>query len=180
MSAHPLDEILTAAQLGQPWALRILYDTLAPAVCGYVRAGGAAEPEELTSEVFLSVFTKLATVTGGASGLRTFTFSVAHARLVDALRNQQRHPAPAGYEPLRDLRCSPSAEAEAEHRASAEHTTALLAGLPHDQRTVLTLRIIAELSLEEVATAIGRSTGAVKQLQRRALLTLKAQVPSHA
>ena len=180
MSAHTLDEVLTAAQLGQPWALRIVYDTLAPQVQGYLRAGGAAEPEELTSGVFLTVFTKLATVTGGVSGLRTFTFSVAHARLVDALRKQQRRPAALTYEPLRDQRRSPSAETEAEQRASAERTSALLARLPPDQRTVLTLRIIADLSLEEVATAIGRSTGAVKQLQRRALITLKGEVQGYA
>ena len=180
MATHALDEVLGAAQLGQPWALRLLYDTLAPQVHGYLRAGGAAEPEELTSEVFLTVFTKLATVTGGASGLRSFTFSVAHARLVDALRQQQRRPAAVTYDPLRDARRSPSAETDAEQRASAQRTHALLARLPPDQRTVLTLRIIADLSLEEVAAAIGRSTGAVKQLQRRALLALKTEVHSHA
>ena len=180
MSAHTLDEVLGAAQLGQPWALRIVYDLLGPQVQGYLRAGGAAEPEDLTSEVFLTVFTKLVGLTGGASGLRTFTFSVAHARLVDALRQQQRRPAPVAFDPQSDPRRSPSAEVDAEQRANTQRTQALLARLPPDQRTVLTLRIIADLTLEEVATTIGRSTGAVKQLQRRALIALKSDVHADA
>lgn len=49
----------------------------------------------------------------------------------------------------------------------------LLSILPPDQQAVLALRIVAELSLEETAQVIGRSVGAVKQLQRRALLALK-------
>ena len=49
----------------------------------------------------------------------------------------------------------------------------MLSILPPDQQAVLALRIVAELSLEETAQVIGRSVGAVKQLQRRALLALK-------
>ena len=61
-----LDDVLPAAQAGQPWALRVLYDELAPRVHGYLRSRGAAEAEDLTSEVFLAVFPRLGTVTGGA------------------------------------------------------------------------------------------------------------------
>lgn len=175
MSQFELGEVLSAAVLGEPWALRVVYDALAPQVHGYLRARGAAEPDELTSDVFLTVFGKLPTLTGGVSGLRTFTFSVAHARLVDALRKQSRRSPDMSYEPVRDTRRSPSAEDAAEQAASTERALQLLARLPADQRTVLSLRIIGELSLEEVAEAIGRSQGAVKQLQRRALIALKSE-----
>lgn len=172
--------MLAAAQVGESWALRVLYDELAPKVHGYLRARGAPEPEELTSDVFLAVFTKLPTVTGGISGLRTFTFSVAHARLVDALRKQTARPPGRPYEAERDRRRSPSAEEEAELRASADRAAGLLRRLPGDQATVLSLRIIAGLTLEEVATSIGRSVGAVKQLQRRGLIALKGEVSRDA
>src|SRR5258708_35092678 len=90
MPESPLDAVLESAAAGEPWALRQLYDELAPAVVGYLRVRGAQEPEDLTSEVFLAVFTRLTTVSGGASGLRTLLFSVAHARLVDDLRRRGR------------------------------------------------------------------------------------------
>lgn len=180
MSDLALGEVLRAAQLGEPWALRVVYDALAPQVHGYLRARGAAEPEELTSDVFLTVFARLPTLTGGVSGLRTFTFSVAHARLVDALRKQARRPPEHPYDPARDDRSSRSAEDLAVDRESTDRAAQLLARLPEDQRTVLILRIIAELTLEEVAEAIGRSQGAIKQLQRRALIALKSELAADA
>ena len=180
MGRLELGEVLAASQLGQPWALRLLYDELAPQVHGYFRARGAAEPDELTNDLFLTVIKTLPTLTGGVSGLRTFVFSVAHARLVDALRRQARRPAGVEYQPVCDTRQTASAEDEAELRASADRAGRLLATLPEDQRTVLALRIVGDLTLDEVAAAIGRSQGAVKQLQRRALLALKRELAVHA
>ncbi len=52
----------------------------------------------------------------------------------------------------------------------------MLDQLPADQRDVLLMRVVADLGVEETATALGKSPGAVKQLQRRALLTLRARV----
>lgn len=175
MSDQRLDDVLSAAQGGQPWALRVLYDELAPKVHGYLRARGAAEPEDLTSEVFLAVFPRLGTVTGGAAGLRTLVFSVADARLVDDLRSRSRRAPSVEYDAHCDQRSSPSSEDEALALLSNDRVRALLAGLPDDQRNVLLLRVVNDLSLEQTAQAIGRSTGAVKQLQRRALLSLRVR-----
>ena len=96
------------------------------------------------------------------------------------IRRQARRPAGVEYQPVWDTRQAASAEDEAELRASADRAGRLLATLPEDQRTVLALRIIGDLTLDEVAAAIGRSQGAVKQLQRRALLALKRELAVHA
>jgi len=173
MSDQALADALPAALLGQPWALRVLYDELAPRVHGYFVARGVREPEDLTSEVFLSVFPRLDTIRGGLAGLRTLVFSVAHARLVDDLRRRSRQPEPAEYNPERDHRRSPSSEDEAALTLGTERAIAMLSQLPEDQRNVLLLRHLADLSVEEVAQTIGKSPGAVKQLQRRGLLTLR-------
>ena len=50
----------------------------------------------------------------------------------------------------------------------------LVARLPHVQRMVIELRFVEGLSLAEVAARLGKSEGAVKQLQRRAIEQLKA------
>ncbi|RZU34231.1 RNA polymerase sigma factor [Blastococcus saxobsidens] len=171
-----LDDALAAAQAGRPEALREVYEQLAPRVHGYLSARGASEPDDLTSEVFLTVFSKLATVTGGAAGLRTLVFSVAHARLVDDLRRQSRRGNAVSYEDWQDDRTAPSPEDEAVDRIRTAEIRALLDELPADQRDVLLLRVVADLSVEQTAAAVGRSAGAVKQLQRRALLALRAQI----
>ncbi len=176
MNEQRLDDVLRAAQDGQAWALRVVFDELAPRVQGYLRSRGADEPEDLTSEVFLAVFPRLPTVTGGAAGLRTLVFSVAHARLVDDFRRRSRRPATAEYDPATDGRAAPSSEEQALEQLSAERVRTLLAVLPDDQRDVLLLRLVSDLTVEQVAEVIGRSAGAVKQLQRRGLLTLRAQL----
>lgn len=175
MSDQQLDAVLRAAQQGQPWALRAVYDELAPRVHGYLRSRGAAEPEDLTSEVFLAVFPRLGSVTGGAAGLRTLVFSVAHARLVDDLRRRSRREPAVPYDPRTDPRTAPSSEDEVVGLIATDRVRELLAALPDDQRDVLLLRIVSDLSVEQVAQAINRSPGAVKQLQRRGLLALRAQ-----
>jgi RNA polymerase sigma-70 factor (ECF subfamily) len=64
--------------------------------------------------------------------------------------------------------------------AADESALALLHRLGDDQRQALTLRVVAELSLDETAEVMGRSIGAVKQLQRRALEALRAIVTAEA
>jgi RNA polymerase sigma-70 factor (ECF subfamily) len=176
MNEHALEDALRAAQAGEAWAARVLYDELAPRVHAYLRTRGAAEPEDLTSEVFLAVFPKLAGVTGGVAGLRTFTFSVAHARLVDDLRRRGRREPVSSYQPELDARTAPSAEDDGLEALQSERVRRLLGTLVPDQRDVLVLRVLGDLTVEQVAEALGKSSGAVKQLQRRGLLALRKQL----
>lgn len=177
MGDERLEEAWAAAVSGgEAWALRALYEDLAPRVTGYLTTRGASEPEDLTSEVFLAVFPRLSTVTGGLSGLRTFIFTVAHARLVDDLRRRSRRPEPLGYDPDRDTRTSPSAENQATVSMGSQRAIELLASLPEDQRDVLMLRTLADLTVDQIADTLGKSRGAVKQAQRRGLLTLRARL----
>jgi RNA polymerase sigma-70 factor (ECF subfamily) len=170
------DDVLERAREGAPGALREIYETLSPKVLGYLRGRGAEDPEGLTSEVFLQVFRRIAQVHGGVGGLRTFVFSVAHARLVDELRARARRPAVVPYDADDDERSSRSAEAEALDNDAPRRVYRMLDDLNADQRAVLVLRVIAELSIDETATALGKTPGAVKQLQRRGLLALRTLV----
>lgn len=165
---------MVAAQQGEPWALRAIYDDLAPRVRGYLRSRGADEPEDLTAEVFLAVFPRLVSVTGGAAGVRTLVFSIAHARLVDDLRRRSRRRPTVAYDSRTDVRSAPSSEDEALAVLATDRVRELLAVLPDDQRDVLLLRVVSDLSVEQVAQVMHRSPGAVKQLQRRGLLALRA------
>ena len=167
------DTVLEAAADGSADAVEAVYRCLAPRVLGYLRARGVEDPEGLTDEVFLAVIPRLPEVRGGEVGLRTLTFSVAHARAVDEHRRRSRRPAQAPYEPELDPRTEESAESQALVRVEADRLSKLLQELGDDQRAVVTLRVVADLSLEQTAAVLGRSVGAVKQLQRRALLRLR-------
>jgi RNA polymerase sigma-70 factor (ECF subfamily) len=69
-----------------------------------------------------------------------------------------------------------SAEDEALDRLGGDEVQALLGALTSDQRDVLLLRIVADLSLEETATVVGKRVGAVKALQRRGLEALRREI----
>lgn len=167
------DGDVDALRSHDPAAFRTVYETLAPLVLGYTRAKGAADPEAMTQDVFLAVFRNAHKVSGGVNGLRTFIFSVAHARLVDEYRQRSRRPEDLPFEATQDPRQAPDAEAAALDRVSRAQVLGLLAELPDGQREAVALRFVAELSLEETAEVLGRSVGAVKQLQRRGLLALR-------
>ena len=168
------DDVVRAAVAGNADAFRQVYDALAPRVLGYLRSRGVEDPEGTVSEVFLAVHPRLPELTGGASGLRTLVFSVAHARAVDDARRRARRPASFSYEPEYDDRVTGSAEQVAVESLEAERAMRLMQQLNDDQRTVVTLRILGDLSLEETAEVTGKTVASVKQLQRRGLLRLRS------
>jgi RNA polymerase sigma-70 factor (ECF subfamily) len=98
---------------------------------------------------------------------------VAHHRLVDDLRRRSRRGATVEYDPRADDRAEGSAEDAALAQLGAARAHELLAPLSADQREVLLLRVIGDLSLEQTAQAVGKPVGAVKALQHRALASLR-------
>jgi RNA polymerase sigma factor (sigma-70 family) len=167
------DEVLAAARHGDGLALRRVYEWLAPAVLGYLRAKGVDDPEAVTSDVFVALLPQLPRFVGDPSSLRTLTFSIAHARMVDDHRRRMRRPAPVQYSRFEDLRVVESAEDCAHTRLATQHVLTILDLLPAEQREVLSLRIVADLSIDQVAEIMGKSPGAVKQLQRRGLIAVR-------
>ena len=170
------DAVVDAAGRGDTEAVEAVYRTLAPRVLGYLRARGVEDPEGLTNEVFIAVIPRLPTVRGGAAGLRTLVFSIAHARVVDEHRRRSRWPLPASYEPELDTRLADSAETVVLGGVATEEVGELLEELGEEQRAVIMLRVLADLSLEETAGVLGKSVGSVKQLQRRGLLRLRERM----
>jgi RNA polymerase sigma factor (sigma-70 family) len=172
------EQDVAAAVSGEPAALRLVYEALAPGLAGYLRSRGSEDPEGLTQDVFVALLPQLGKLRGGSRGLRTLAFSIAHARLVDELRARSKRRGGPPYDAGADPRVSPSAEDHALERIQDAAIVELIAGLSEDQRAVVALRVVGQLTLEETAEVMGRSVGAVKQLQRRGLLTLRERVQS--
>jgi RNA polymerase sigma-70 factor (ECF subfamily) len=170
------ENVLLAAQRGDADAFAVIWRELSPIVAGYLTARGVADPDGMTSDVFLAVLPRLPELTGGVGGLRTFVFSVAHARMVDDARRRARRPDAVEFDPHAHDGVVASAEAEAMTRFDTGRALALLDRLAPDHREVLALRVVADLSVDQTAAVMDRSAGSVKQLQRRALLALRAQL----
>jgi len=168
--------VLIAAQHDAPWASTLLWVQYSPAVAAFLRSRGSAEPDDLTSEVFLAVFSHLKSFTGGEREFRSFVFSIAYRRLVDELRQRERRGTTVELTHDLDRRSSPSAEEEALNRVGEESTFELLDGLPDDQRNVMVLRVVGDLTVDQIAEVLGKRPGAIKALQRRALASLRKKL----
>jgi RNA polymerase sigma-70 factor (ECF subfamily) len=168
-------EVLAAAQAGAPWAMESLYRDLAPAVTAYLRLHGAAEPDDLASETFIGVLTGLSGFSGDEGALRSWVFTIAHRRLVDDWRRRSRRPQVVDDDSALEDQVGGDVETDALATLGTAMVQERCAALPPDQRAVLLLRILGDLTVEQVATVLGRSVPSVKALQRRALVTLRGE-----
>ncbi|HEX4699079.1 MAG TPA: sigma-70 family RNA polymerase sigma factor [Actinomycetes bacterium] len=173
-----LDALVDAARAGGGWAFGRLWESLAPRVAAYLRAGGVRDADDATSEVFLAAFRGIGRFEGDGAAFRAWLFTIAHHKGVDAHRRSSRQEVPlaAVVDELAG-RAAPSAEDVAMARADTAEALSRLAVLTQDQRSVLLLRIVAELSLAETAEVLGKPVGAVKALQHRALARLRHVQP---
>lgn len=169
-----LEPVLEAVRLGQAWAWERLYGDLSGPLLGYLRGQGVTDPEDALGEVWLQVARSIATFRGDEQQLRSWIFTIAHHRMVDAHRVAARRPTvPLGPDTIENRSSGDDPERRALEAIATTEARALLSVLTPDQREVVLLRIFGELSLAEVATLTGRPEGSVKALQHRALAALR-------
>jgi RNA polymerase sigma factor (sigma-70 family) len=177
MGPQRFGALLGAAREGSEAAWAEIYGELSPAVLGYLRGSGAPEAEDTLGEVFLEVARDLGKFEGDERGFRAWVFTIAHHRLIDSRRRAARRPVEPVAEPPEPA-APPVSDAadEALARIGTEEVLRILGTLSPDQRAVLLLRILGDLSVEDTAAALGKRPGAVKQLQRRGLAALKREL----
>jgi len=173
-----LDAALEAARAGETGGYDALFRTMGSAVMGYLRARGVQDPDDLTNAVFLRAFRALHTFTGDGERFRSWLFTIAHHASIDDRRRRGRRVVETAFDPASAEPAGRADEVEDAvlARRSEERVEALLALLSPDQRDVLTLRIVADLTVEQTGAVLGKSYEAVKALQRRGLATLKRQL----
>jgi RNA polymerase sigma factor (sigma-70 family) len=171
------DRTLRGARRGRQRAWDAIYRDLAPPLLGYLRAQRAPDPEDLVGEVFVELVRSLHRFEGDEAGFRSWVFTIAHRRLIDARRASTRRPVElASTEDLEPALPPTDDEPFLLERAGTEEVLALLDRLGDDQREVLVLRLVAGFTTREVAEVTGRSTEAVKGLAKRGLARLRVLV----
>lgn len=173
------DAVLAAAQDGADFAWKRLIQAYSGPLLGYLRLRGAPEPEDALSETWIGAAVSIHGFTGDEAAFRSWLFVIAHRRAIDARRRQGRQPPrnelPEGEE-LESTATVASAEEHALESMASQEAVQMLDCLTPDQRIVVTLRVVAGLSLEETAQVVGKRAGAVKALQHRALETLRRRI----
>jgi RNA polymerase sigma factor (sigma-70 family) len=177
MAEWRFSALLEAARRGNEPAWARIYDRLAPGVLGYLRANRAPEPEDILSEVFLHVARDVHGFDGDERQFRAWVYTITHHRLIDARRHSTRRPVePVAEPPEPDTTDLSNAETEALARIGAEEVHRVLEALSPDQRAVLLLRVLGELTVDQVARALDKRPGAIKALQRRGLAAVQREL----
>jgi RNA polymerase sigma factor (sigma-70 family) len=169
---------LVGAQGREPAAVTRVYAAYAPALFRFFLAAVGDRPtaEDLTGDVFKSAIEGLPRFRGPVEALGGWLFRIAHHDLSDLRRKQTRSP---GITPLDEALDEAALAVGADdpeelaiQRIEGDRVLAALRQLSPDQREVLLLRMAAGLTAPEVAAIVGKTTGAVKALQRRGLASL--------
>lgn len=170
--------VLSAASEGANWAWAELYEEFAPSLLRFIASQGAVEPEDCLGECFVQLVRNLPTFSGDEAAFRAWIYLVARNRVVDEWRAARRRPtAPTGDVVAAHERRQQHEPADAS-LVRRDEIEAILATLGPDQRAVLTLRVVEQFSVEETAGILGRTAGAVRVLQHRAIKNLRRALSS--
>ncbi len=137
----------------------------------YVRVRSQAEAEDLTQDVFIKAMEAIGSYKWRDLPFAAWLFRIAHNRVIDHIRKVSKEKRAS-----LDEAYAQSTEDPVEMTEKSFEVYQLkqaLEKLPKAQREVATLRFIAQLSIAEVAKALGKSEGTVKALQFNATASLK-------
>ncbi len=171
-------QVLSAARAGESWAYTALYRMCAPKVLGFVRSRGVDDPDGVVNEAFLGAFRGLSGFEGDESAFRGWVFAITRNKVADAHRRRARRREDPQL--LAADLVGGDTEQEAHDRMSGGWVRETLSSLTAEQRDVLLLRVLAGLSIAEVARAMGKRPGAIKALQHRAVRALRRQLANGA
>ncbi len=167
---------LVAAARSEPARFGDLYDLHFERVYAFVagRVRSRADAEELTAEVFHKALHALPNFEWRGAPFGAWLIRIAANAIADRwVRLARERGAPSEAEPAS---CDPPADIEIARAEESAHLFRLVDALPRDQRDVIIERFVHERSIRDTAARLGKSEGAVKQLQLRAVQQLRARM----
>ncbi|HET8606547.1 MAG TPA: sigma-70 family RNA polymerase sigma factor [Gaiellaceae bacterium] len=169
--------LVERAQAGDRGALEELYLLHFDRIYSYlhVSVGNKHDAEDLTTQTFLKMLESIGRFRWQSAPFSAWLFRIAHNLAMDHFRAARRwQPEEEVPEPAADE--STSAEMGALDAIGRRSMLELIQDLSPEQQQVLTLKFVFNFSNGEVATILGKTEGAIKSLQHRALASLQKQL----
>jgi RNA polymerase sigma-70 factor, ECF subfamily len=165
------ERLLVEAAQRDPAKFAELYESNFERVYAYIawRVRDREETEDLTSDVFHRALASLPRFEWRGVPFAAWLIKIAANLIADRMKRQHRS---SSFDPIADDPVGRSYEV-VEHHAQLFR---LVDRLPEDQRRVIAMRFAEERSIREIAQELGRTEGAVKQLQFRGLQNLRARL----
>jgi RNA polymerase sigma-70 factor, ECF subfamily len=171
--------VLRAAQGGDERAVEVLWRALNFRLVRYLRARDRDAAQDIASETWMTVASKLRQFDGGEIEFRAWLFTIARSRLIDWQRRRQARPETvAEVDGLSERAASDDPAAEVLTSLELDASLAMISRLPADQGEVILLRVLGGLDVARVAKIVGKRPGAVRMLQLRGLRRLRELLES--
>jgi RNA polymerase sigma-70 factor (ECF subfamily) len=169
------ERLLVEAAQKDPARFAELYENNFERVYAYVvrRVGDRAETEDLTSEVFHHALSNLKRYEWRGVPFASWLYRIAANLISDRWQRKNREDVADEPDQIESAAAKNVEFEEVERKATLFR---LVETLPVEQRRVVVLRFVEEKSIKEVAREIRKTEGAVKQLQFRALSSLRARL----
>lgn len=174
---------LVEAAQREPACFAELYETYFELLYAYVarRVRNRAETEDLTAEVFRKALANLPRYKWTGAPFAAWLFRIASNLIADRAKRAAREGSAepsltVGLEPRGQPGSTQTQQTDLEECERRADLFRLVDELANDQRRVLIMRFAGEKSIAEIARELGRSEGAVKQLQFRALENLRKRI----
>jgi RNA polymerase sigma-70 factor (ECF subfamily) len=168
-----VEQVIARAQTGDRDALGQLWRAYQHLLLRYFRGKGMAEPEDLASTVWVEVASGLHRFEGSEADFRRWLFTIAARRRIDDIRSSKRRDEHLTRErDGRPVAIAASAADESDQAQALDRALALVRTLPPDQADAVLLRVVADLSVTEVAEILGKREGTVRVLVHRGLRRL--------
>jgi len=165
--------LLAGARQYEEQVLAEIYDRYSPSLYRYsVRLLGDPDvAEDCVAETFSRLLRALRAGGGPRTHLKAYLYRVAHNWVIDYQRHMQKNEVPLDAEVAEEDQNRPGEMLQ--EQLDREAVRSALFQLTPDQRQVIVLKYLEELSNDEVAAALEKTVGAVKSLQIRGLASLK-------
>ena len=169
------ERLLIEAAQHDPARFAELYENNFERVYAYIvrRVGDRAETEDLTAEVFHQALANLNRFEWRGIPFAAWLYRIAANLISDRWQHKRREQTADEPEQIESVPVNSAEFEEVERRATL---CRLVETLPAEQKRVVVLRFVEEKSIKEVAREVRKTEGAVKQLQFRALTTLRARM----
>ncbi len=167
-------QLIRRAQQGDLAAVSELYTLHIDRIYQYVkyRTGDEQTAEDITAEVFLRAIESLGSYNDQGAPFVAWLYRIAHARIIDYWRSMQRRQTAPLDDPLLQDGLVATDDAIDTDFLQNRLLWSALQQLTDDQQNVIVLKFVQGLSNAEIAQIMGKTEGAVKALQRRALEAL--------
>ena len=174
--SEDLEMIVSRARAGDETALGQLFERFYDGVHRYalLRTGNRADADDAAAEVFAQMVRSISKYVERGPGFAAWIYRIARNVVADHHRRASRRHE----EPIAELPDHPgeSLEDTVTTREAAQELRGQLASLPDEQAHLLVLRFAGGLSAEEIGSVLGKSAGAVRIQQMRALESLRKRM----